>query len=288
MAIIISPLSCRNVSSTLSFVERYETYCVSLAERVRKASSKMCGGEDNLFTIEEEGETVGVISAGATLLHCIPNINYGMEKAFIKFFSDRSKKGVKTQCINGERCAAVFFTSVLNSMGQKAKQINNYLLLKMPLGIFSPAIMPPPPYTIVHCKDRAKAIDALMPLQEAYQKEEVLPKCRAFSPAASRLTIEKALHERRIAALIDMQGKITAMTAVNAIGINCVQIGGVYTVPEYRRKGFCRALVSSVTNAMINDRRQVVLYVRENNTAAMELYKGLGYRQFGRLCIVYY
>ena len=83
-------------------------------------------------------------------------------------------------------------------------------------------------------------------------------------------------------------GDIVAKANTNAIGINCVQIGGVYTHPLYRRNGYAGALVQALCNRAVQARRKPVLFVKEKNTPAFNLYQKLGFEECGRYTIVYY
>ncbi|BES81591.1 GNAT family N-acetyltransferase [Pyrodictium abyssi] len=55
-------------------------------------------------------------------------------------------------------------------------------------------------------------------------------------------------------------------------------IGGVYTDPRYRSRGYGKTAVSSVTEAALSAGAAAMLHVAEGNTAAVRLYRRLGYR----------
>ena len=84
-------------------------------------------------------------------------------------------------------------------------------------------------------------------------------------------------------------GEIVATAVVNAIVDGTGQIGGVYTLPEQRRRGFCRAVMS----ALIRDSRslhgleRLVLFTGENNAAARVLYESLGFVQVGDFALFF-
>ena len=54
-------------------------------------------------------------------------------------------------------------------------------------------------------------------------------------------------------------------------------IGDVFTIPNYRNKGFAKAVVSAVTKDAINAGAMTMLHVDEDNTPAIRAYKRLGY-----------
>lgn len=315
MSCHILSLACRNHSEAVSFIKRHEPYCVALAEAVRQ-------GADNLFAIECGGEVAGVLRTGATLLHCVPQATSEIQVALAQFLRKRSGAGVKTRCINGEACTTAVLDGILHGLGQASKQTNHYLLLALDTQARPPlqegqggmvqrgqdssqekaqkgsevsrmgcGIRGNEAYDklhVVRCEDTKQCVDALMPLQVAYEKEEVVPDCRPLSPAAIRMVLERALYTGRVTALVDERGVPVAKAALNAVGYEYVQIGGVYTAPKWRRRGCARRLVGNVCRAMLCAGRHIVLYVREENTAALRLYQGLGFSGIGRFTIVYY
>lgn len=54
-------------------------------------------------------------------------------------------------------------------------------------------------------------------------------------------------------------------------------IGDVFTAPNYRNRGFAKAVVSAVTKDVINAGAMAILHVDENNTPAIKVYERLGY-----------
>jgi predicted GNAT family acetyltransferase len=83
-------------------------------------------------------------------------------------------------------------------------------------------------------------------------------------------------------------GDIVAKANTNAIGINCIQIGGVYTHPLYRRNGYAGALVQALCNRALRSGKQPVLFVKEKNMPAFALYQKIGFAECGRYAIAYY
>ena len=58
-------------------------------------------------------------------------------------------------------------------------------------------------------------------------------------------------------------------------------IGGVYTSPSQRRKGFASMATSAVTDEALKDARQSTLFVVSSNRQAIRVYEKLGYRKVG-------
>jgi RimJ/RimL family protein N-acetyltransferase len=78
-------------------------------------------------------------------------------------------------------------------------------------------------------------------------------------------------------------GQLVSTCGFSARHPDCVQIGGVWTPPELRGRGYARAVVAG---ALLMARQAAVprsvLYTDENNTAARRAYQALGYQRVGR------
>ncbi|MFN2528043.1 MAG: GNAT family N-acetyltransferase [Candidatus Baltobacteraceae bacterium] len=63
-----------------------------------------------------------------------------------------------------------------------------------------------------------------------------------------------------------------------------VQLQGVWTAPPARGRGIAKAALSKICAALLEEYPTVSLYVNDFNTAALALYRSLGFRQSGELC----
>ena len=82
-------------------------------------------------------------------------------------------------------------------------------------------------------------LDALLPLQEAYEREEVLTRIHAFNPAACKASLARAL-ARQLVFAAEEGGVIIGKAGTNARGFSVDQIGGVYTLPLAGAAGWLR------------------------------------------------
>lgn len=57
-------------------------------------------------------------------------------------------------------------------------------------------------------------------------------------------------------------------------------IGGVLTREEFRNKGFATSVVSVLTEEIIKRGKMASLYVREDNTPAIHVYKKIGFNEY--------
>lgn len=302
------PVDEKKKAETLAFLAKYERTCVSLIEHVRR-------GESDIFSIEGDArETLGVISVKSRMLLCVPNArSLQNDKAFCSslkvFLSDK-----KISCVNGEAEASHLIMKIFAELGRTPLHINEYALMTLSEAALKKIEAKDKRYTalskgqqtliarhtaraagekayceqfkIVRCG--IKDADALMPLQLAYEAEEVLPPCRTQNPAVTRKNLERILKTEYVLALQNSRGETAAKANTNAIGIRWAQIGGVYTAPDFRRKGCASLLVETLAEKIVASNRLPVLYARNGNEGAQKAYSAIGFTKTGGFTIAYY
>ena len=302
------PVDEKKKAETLAFLAKYERTCVSLIEHVRR-------DESDIFSIEGDArETLGVISVKSRMLLCVPNArSLQNDKAFCSFLkvflSDK-----KISCVNGEAEASHLIMKIFAELGRTPLHINEYALMTLSEAALKKIEAKDKRYTalskgqqtliarhtaraagekayceqfkIVRCG--IKDADALMPLQLAYEAEEVLPPCRTQNPAVTRKNLERILKTEYVLALQNSRGETAAKANTNAIGIRWAQIGGVYTAPDFRRKGCASLLVETLAEKIVTSNRLPVLYARNGNEGAQKAYSAIGFTKTGGFTIAYY
>ena len=104
--------------------------------------------------------------------------------------------------------------------------------------------------------------------------------------ASSRHRIETAQVEGRHWVL-ETAGRVVAYTAFNAALPDCVQVGGVFTPPGLRGRGYARCVVAgSLIAARERGVRRSVLFTDTDNHPARSAYHALGYERVGDYGIV--
>lgn len=147
---------------------------------------------------------------------------------------------------------------------------------------------PPEAYPgLVVRRARASDLEALLPLQEAYEREEVLTPIHSFNASACRASLARAL-ERQLVYVALEGGVAVGKAATNARGFGCDQIGGVYTLPARRGRGVARALVSAILAELDAAGRGSSLFVKPANAPARSLYGSLGYDELDDYRADYY
>ena len=258
------------------FVRPHEETCVSLASLVRRKSDKL------VFISASESsvvEPVGILNLDSTLYHCIPDITKIDKISLLEDLPYLLQKPVR--CISGETAT----TDYLIKFFPNPKQVYPYKMMRWSNTQDSVVSMLSGGEEIIRCTEHD--MDFLHSLQKDYLKDEVAVPGRTLTDAEVDITLRQIL-KNQICLAMTVDGEIVAKANTNAIGINCVQIGGVYTHPLYRRNGYAGALIQALCNRATRAQKQPVLFVKEKNKPALSLYQKLGFEECGRYAIAYY
>ena len=129
--------------------------------------------------------------------------------------------------------------------------------------------------------------ERLLPLELGYQREEVVPKSFDISDAALGAAFKHELGQGLTFALYD-GGRPIAKARVSACGLRHCMLGGVYTIPSERKKGRASFLVRQIIARQSLAFNGFCLYAKQENAAALALYKSLGFEARGEYLLVYY
>ena len=98
-----------------------------------------------------------------------------------------------------------------------------------------------------------------------------------------RARVTRHLENRSLFTWRNEAGEITAITS-RGDAAPFSKVAAVYTVPEYRRRGYAMNLVHAVSAGMIEDGFTPILYTDANYAASNACYQKIGYKQVGSLC----
>lgn len=270
------------------FIAPYEETCVSLASLIRRKSDKLVFISTSESSVVEsvEASILGILNLDSTLYHCIPDITQIDKISLLEDLPYLLKKPVR--CISGEANS----TDYLIKFFPNPKQLYPYKMMRWTNSLNKEVSTGSATATtlsggeeIIRCTEHD--MDFLHPLQKDYMKEEVAVPGRTITDAEVDLTLRQIL-KNQICLAMTVDGDIVAKANTNAIGINKVQIGGVYTHPLYRRNGYAGALIQALCNRATRAQKQPVLFVKEKNKPALSLYQELGFEECGRYAIAYY
>ncbi len=129
--------------------------------------------------------------------------------------------------------------------------------------------------------------DALIELQCQYEIEEVLVAGHQLNRVATRRILALNLREQCVFAVSNGR-EMVAKAGTNGCSWNYVQIGGVFTLPAWRRKGISEQLMEALLSEILERGYHASLFVKQHNTPALGLYEKLGFEACGELVIAYY
>jgi RimJ/RimL family protein N-acetyltransferase len=87
--------------------------------------------------------------------------------------------------------------------------------------------------------------------------------------------------------LAEHDGRPVATTGFNAVTREAVQVGGVYTPPELRGRGYARAAVAqSLLDMRMLGIERSLLFTGDDNPAAQRAYRAIGFQRIGDYRIV--
>lgn len=101
---------------------------------------------------------------------------------------------------------------------------------------------------------------------------------------AKKTLLQRAVEEDYLFAIKD--GKIVATACIQTTTDEISQIGGVYTTPIERGRGYCKAIVSKLCRRIIERGKIPTLMVRKNNTSAVKAYEALGFEFYDDYMII--
>ena len=189
-------------------------------------------------------------------------------------------------------------TPILNSindeLGLRQKKIINYDYLFLTRENFYK--------NACHIKNRIKAdkaqltfvgksdlseFDLLYPLQRQYEIEEVVLDQDCFSDVSCQTNFISILKKQKVFYLLK-DGLPVAKANTNGHSDHIYQIGGMFTLPQYRNRGFAGFLFFHLLEELFLEKEQIILYVKKDNWPAKNLYAKFQFSKFQDLSMIYY
>jgi uncharacterized protein len=129
-------------------------------------------------------------------------------------------------------------------------------------------------------KARLADLDQLAPACAAMHREEIGIDPLARDAFGYRQRIRELIEQGRSFVWLH-EGRIAFKCEISAESDAAVQLMGVWTAPNLRRRGFARRGLAEVCGHLLGNGRNVTLFVNDFNLAARRLYEQLGFRQIG-------
>jgi len=269
----------KDISAVEALLRAMEGRCVSACGRflIRDESG------DPVWTLRgRDGEIAGLlINSRSTVIPVL----CGREIPFPRFLGGFFIRK-KIHSVQGLREEVIVLQNALEKMGRQIADIFDYDLMSLdrqpdPKGFLSG------PSNLVLRVPQMTDLDAVAPLQAAYEQEEVVPNGSTFSPAASRVNIANIVSRAQVL-IAEICGRAVGKINISAVSYTRYQVGGVYVHPDFRGLGIARRMAAEFIAPLINEGRGVTLFVKKSNLAARRLYTSLGFSVKGDYRITYY
>ncbi len=262
--LVIRKTTKQTISIVLEYLLQKEFTCISLLSHVLNFKES-----DNLYYIHNNTLPVSANNITGVILIT----NYGVILHSIK----KATKQLLFPYFRGNLfsfAGTSYGTNVIQStLAKDPKTIFNYDLLTYNYTNPRSNIKPlPRNYKIEKCS--LNDLDKLYFLQYNYQIEEVLPKGKILTEKQCTSLLYERLRNHLVYGIKDENNNFVAIAGTNAIGYNYVQLGGIYTNSNHRKKGLAQNLVKHL---VLNCNKKVALFVKKDNISAQKAYKNAGF-----------
>lgn len=119
-----------------------------------------------------------------------------------------------------------------------------------------------------------------------YMEETLGIKKSTMARKQARISIEESINLNQ-AWMLEFNGTPVSCSMFNAVvnisaKTTCVQIGGVWTLPQFRGNGYARAVVAhSLKQAYSKGVERAILFTPESNLPAQKAYIAIGFKRIG-------
>lgn len=266
---------------------------------------------------------LGVFYLNKSLFHCFKDTSKVNIADFTPLFYEiltQNQKSIKN--ISGEKDGTDFFLEVIRNLSENpdstftkkfnVKQINDYKLMVLPHQQFqdsqnqsnhqnNQSLQSEPLKYSSNLKSSAQNLDNddfimrctendienLFEIEKNYLQDEVAVRGQKVSDAEVSMRLRQTLKNQLYFALIS-DDRIVSKAYTNAIGKNWIQIGGVYTLFQFRQNGYAALTVSTLCKRILQAHKNISLFVKTKNLPAQQLYQKIGFTFHSDYKIVYF
>ena len=98
----------------------------------------------------------------------------------------------------------------------------------------------------------------------------------------------RRIREARAWVIGPLGGPLTFKIDQSAVSEHVIQLAGIYTVPELRGQGLASGATGEMCHELLGSCPRITLYVHRENTSAVRLYEGLGFKPLGEVRSVWF
>lgn len=296
----------RTFSLAQSYLLPIEQKCVFLSQLVRKHSPDIYiildKNPDNSNNSDKSSQLInlqnvlGVFYLNKSLFHCFKDTSKVNIADFTPLFYEiltQNQTSIKN--ISGEKDGTDFFLEVIRNLSENpdstfpkkfnVKQINDYKLMVLPHQQFQDSQKLYNDDFIMRCTEND--MENLFEIERNYLQDEVAVRGQKVSDAEVSMRLRQILKNQLYFALIS-DDRIVSKAYTNAIGKNWIQIGGVYTLFQFRQNGYAALTVSTLCKRILQAHKNISLFVKTKNLPAQQLYQKIGFTFHSDYKIVYF
>lgn len=296
----------RTFSLAQSYLLPIEQKCVFLSQLVRKHSPDIYiildNNPDNSNNSDKSSQLInlqnilGVFYLNKSLFHCFKDTSKVNIADFTPlFYQILTQNQASIKNISGEKDGTDFFLTVIRNLSENpdstfpkkfnVKQINDYKLMVLPHQQFQDSQKLYNDDFIMRCTEND--MENLFEIERNYLQDEVAVRGQKVSDAEVFMRLRQILKNQLYFALIS-DDRIVSKAYTNAIGKNWIQIGGVYTLFQFRQNGYAALTVSTLCKRILQAHKNISLFVKTKNLPAQQLYKKIGFSFHSDYKIVYF
>ena len=296
----------RTFSLAQSYLLPIEQKCVFLSQLVRKHSPDIYiildKNPDNSNNSDKSSQLInlqnvlGVFYLNKSLFHCFQDTSKVNIADFTTlFYKILTQNQASIKNISGEKDGTDFFLEVIRNLSENpdstfskkfnVKQINDYKLMVLPHQQFQDSQKLYNDDFIMRCTEND--MENLFEIERNYLQDEVAVRGQKVSDAEVSMRLRQILKNQLYFALIS-DDRIVSKAYTNAIGKNWIQIGGVYTLFQFRQNGYAALTVSTLCKRILQANKNISLCVKTKNLPAQQLYKKIGFSFHSDYKIVYF
>ena len=296
----------RTFSLAQSYLLPIEQKCVFLSQLVRKHSPDIYiildKNPDNLNNSDKSSQLInlqnilGVFYLNKSLFHCFQDTSKVNIADFTPlFYKILTQNQASIKNISGEKDGTDFFLEVIRNLSENpdstfpkkfnVKQINDYKLMVLPHQQFQDSQKLYNDDFIMRCTEND--MENLFEIEKNYLQDEVAVRGQKVSDAEVSMRLRQILKNQLYFALIS-DDRIVSKAYTNAIGKNWIQIGGVYTLFQFRQNGYAALTVSTLCKRILQAHKNISLFVKTKNLPAQQLYQKIGFTFHSDYKIVYF
>ena len=281
--IYVIDITKKNISKAIRFCLPYEEFSVNLVSLLRQEERKFFSviKDARLFYSDEKIIGVACINDHGFFIYCFNLSSDEICKSVISTFNFDSIYGIMGEASFQKHLLKI----LLETSNINVKTLVPYILMiKSRDEVINSILI----RNVEILRADVKDANELLDLQVRYEKEEVCQGKNEFPKAISLMNLEHIL-KNEITYFARLDNLCVSKANTNAQGINYAQIGGVYSLPEYRGRGIASCVVNAlIEHINIKERKNVCLFAKTCNTKAIKMYKRLGFKERGSFAISYF